>query len=65
MKFKYIGEKKEMKDVYGYDFSDHAIVDAPDSDALATKKLSANSHFMLIDDAEKSTKAKECGKGAK
>ena len=48
MLFKYIGDKKEMKDVYGYNFSGNAIVDIPDSDTRTIRMLGANSHFRRI-----------------
>lgn len=49
MKIKYIGDKSEMKNVYGYDFSWRAVVDIPESDTLAIRKLSNNSHFEVVE----------------
>lgn len=48
MHFKYIGDKKEMKNVYGYDFSGGEAVEIPESDTLACNKLSGNSHFEKV-----------------
>lgn len=46
--FKYNGDKKDMNGCYGYDFSDHKPVTIPESDTLAIKKFTGNSHFDLI-----------------
>ncbi len=52
MLIKYIGDKSEMKNVYGYDFSWRAVVDIPESDTLAIRKLSNNSHFEVVGEGE-------------
>lgn len=46
--FKYIGEKKEMKNCYGYDFSNWEKVTVRTDDKLAISKLSNNSHFKEV-----------------
>ena len=52
MKIQYIGDKSEMKNVYGYDFSWRAVVDIPEDDTLVIRKLSNNSHFKVVDEGE-------------
>ena len=53
-----------MKGVYGYDFSDHKVVEVPASDSLATRKLTANSHFEIVtgEPIDESVKEIEPGK---
>lgn len=46
--FKYNGDKKEMKGVFGYDFSDFKEVEVAEDDGLAIRKLTSNSHFDLV-----------------
>jgi len=46
--FKYNGDKTNMNGCFGYDFSNHLPVNVPDSDKLAIKKFTNNSHFDLV-----------------
>ena len=46
MKFKYNGDKKDMKGVFGLDFSKGKVVEVTDSHAI--EKLSNNSHFDVV-----------------
>lgn len=48
MKFKYNGEKGTLKGVFGYDFSDHRIVDV-EGDHVITK-LKGNRFFDIVGD---------------
>lgn len=48
MKFKFLGDTKNMK-VFGYDFSDGATPDVTDEKAIA--KLLGNAEFKAIEDA--------------
>lgn len=50
--FRYKGEKREMRNVYGFDFSNHKVVEIPEENTLAIKKLSGNSHFEQVEPVE-------------
>jgi stalled ribosome rescue protein Dom34 len=51
VKFRYIGKNKNMNGVYGYDFSNHAVVEVENEFAIG--KLSGNkSHFEIVEDDE-------------
>jgi hypothetical protein len=56
MKFKYLGDKKDMV-VFGYDFSDGQTPDVTDEKII--QKLTDNSHFEAVDGEEKPKPAKE------
>lgn len=50
-KFRYNGDHQEMFS-YGYDFSNGATVNVPDTDTFVVGKLTNNSHFDNLDDSE-------------
>jgi len=56
MKFRYLGDKKDMK-VFGYDFSKGATPDVTDENAI--KRLSGNTDFEIV----KEEPAKDAQKG--
>jgi len=49
MKFRYLGDKKDMK-AFGYDFSKGATPDVTDENAI--KRLSGNNHFEAVDEVQ-------------
>lgn len=53
MKFKYVGDKAEMKNVYGYDFSGGVAVEIPKENELVIAKLRSNNHFEVVKKARK------------
>lgn len=60
MKFKYNGEKGNMMGVFGYDFSDHKVVDV--DNPFVIEKLKGNSHFDVVSENIETIKPKKTEK---
>jgi hypothetical protein len=56
-KFRYIGERKNMNGVFGYDFSGGVDVEVTNEHVIG--KLTNNSHFEIVKTGHKATQATE------